>query len=128
MNQQIDSDIVIFEVYPTDRFNDDMKFYIKKKKFKHIADDIEDILEGLEEGVFSGTPIDDLNFPNGKTVYKVRAVNTDAKKGKADGYRLLYYVKEDDKIVYLLTIYFKKDDNRIPTDSEIRELIKKHCN
>jgi mRNA-degrading endonuclease RelE of RelBE toxin-antitoxin system len=37
------------------------------------------------------------------------------KVGKSNGYRLIYYVVKDDREIYLLTIYYKKEDKLIPT-------------
>ena len=42
--------------------------------------------------------------------------------GKSNGYRILYYVAIEEK-VYLLTIYSKKDSNRIPNDKQISMMI-----
>ena len=36
------------------------------------------------------------------------------------------YVRDDEE-VYLLTIYYKKDDNRTPTNQEIIELVETYC-
>lgn len=117
--------IQIYEVIPTDNFNDDIKFYIKKKKFTKIMKDIESILEELSNGIFNGDVIADLHLEN--NTYKVRSANSNTKEGKSNGYRLIYYVEELDKIVFLITIYYKKDDIRIPTDIEIIKLIKEYC-
>ena len=59
--------------------------------------------------------------------FKVRSANTDAKVGQSNGYRIIYYAVRDDREVYLLTIYYKKEDNRIPTDQEIIELVETYC-
>lgn len=60
-------------------------------------------------------------------MYKVRVANSDMKVGKSNGYRIIYYAIKDDQEVYLLTIYYKKDDNKIPTDKEIVELVEEYC-
>jgi len=57
---------------------------------------------------------------------KVRIANTDTNKGKSNGYRLIYYAVKTDYTVYLLSIYYKKDDRRVLSDSEIRELAIKY--
>lgn len=44
-----------------------------------------------------------------------------------NGYRIIYYVIKEDKEVYLLTIYYKKDDNKIPSDNEIIALVEEYC-
>lgn len=85
----------MYTVIPTEQFEKDVKYYIKKKGFTHI--------------------------------FKVRSVNTDTKAGQSNGYRIIYYAVRDDAEVYLLTIYYKKDDNRIPTNQEIIELVETYC-
>lgn len=47
--------------------------------------------------------------------------------GQPNGYRIIYYAVRDDEEVYLLTIYYKKDDNRTPTNQEIIELVETYC-
>lgn len=125
MNQ--DSNIFVYELEPTDKFNDDMEYYIKKRKFRNIGKDISDILNDLKLGIFHGDVIGDLKLECDSKTYKIRAVNSDTKQGKSNGYRLIYYVENEDKIVFLVTIYYKKDDIRIPSDSEITKIIKKYC-
>lgn len=49
------------------------------------------------------------------------------KAGQSNGYRIIYYAVRDDAEVYLLTIYYKKDNNRIPTNQEIIELVETYC-
>jgi mRNA-degrading endonuclease RelE of RelBE toxin-antitoxin system len=124
-------DINVYEVLPTDKFNSDMRFYIKKKRYSHIEDDIDDILNGLEVGEFKGNVLAGIKLKDNKDVYvyKARSKNSDSNKPNSEshGYRLIYYVKSQDKIVYLVTIYYKKDNDRIPSDNEISQLIKRYC-
>jgi len=115
----------MYNVVPTPKFEADIKFYIKKKKYFHITDDIEDIVGDLEKGIFVGDEISEIDAHN-KT-YKVRAANSDCNTGKSNGYRLIYYAIAEDLTVYLLTIYSKKDDFNIPTDQEIKAIILKFC-
>ena len=115
-----------FEVIPTRRFEDDVEYYLKKKKFKHILEDVEEIIEELENGNLIGDSIPGLTFDDKETV-KVRIANTDTKVGKSNGYRMIYYAVKSDCEIYLLTIYYKKDDNRIPSNKEIENLVKKYC-
>ena len=67
-----------------------------------------------------------LNDENNKII-KVRIANSDTKKGKSNGYRIIYYAIKEDKSIYLLSIYYKKDDNRILTNEQIIELVDKYC-
>lgn len=118
-----DENILVYEVIPTNRFNDNVKYYIRKKHFITIQDDIEDILDSLEKGIFLGDKIPGLILLDGKSVYKARAGNSDTNVGKSNGYRIIYYVEEQDKIIFLVTIYYKKEKNRIPTNTQIGEFI-----
>ena len=89
------------------KINSDIDYYIRKKKYKKILDDISSILPDLEAGNLVGDKLEGFNLPEGAALYKVR---------------LIYYVAIEDKI-YLLTIYSKKDDERIPNDAQIAMLV-----
>ena len=115
-----------FEIIPTKRFEDDLRYYLKKKKFKHILEDVDDIVKELEKGNLLGDAIPGLVFDDNETV-KVRIANTDTRVGKSNGYRMIYYVVKNDCEIYLLTIYYKKEDNKIPSNKEIEALVKEYC-
>ncbi|MCL2772994.1 MAG: hypothetical protein FWD71_06560 [Oscillospiraceae bacterium] len=116
-----------YDVIPTPRFDSDVEFYIKKRKYRHIRNDIAPILIELEKGNLIGDEISGISAKAGEHTYKVRAANTDMKQGKSNGYRLIYYAIQDDGVIFLLTLYYKKDDNRIPTDEEIVGIIEQYC-
>lgn len=107
----------------TKQLDSDIKYYVKKKHYKKIFDDIEPIITELESGNLLGDRLEGLQLPENTAVYKVRIANTSANLGKSNGFRLLYYVAVADEI-YLLTIYSKKDDERVPNDSQILMLVK----
>ena len=117
----------MYTVIPTEQFERDVKYYIKKKGFKHIGADIKVITDELEKGNLIGTEISGLKIPTDGHTFKVRSANTATKAGQSNGYRIIYYAVRDDREVYLLTIYYKKDDNRIPTNKEIIELVETYC-
>lgn len=121
---KMSNEIECFEILTTDNFNKDMKYYIRKKRYRKIIKDVEPILKDLERGVFVGDEITDLKIGSDSKTYKVRAVNSDTNEGKVNGYRIIYYVETEEKIIFLITIYHKKDENRIPSKKEISELIK----
>lgn len=73
-----------FTVIPTKKFTDDVKFYIKKKRYLHIDKDIKAITDELEKGNFIGDEIPGLRVEEGGHTYKVRTANTDAKVGKSN--------------------------------------------
>ena len=104
------------------KFDEDVKYYLKKKKYKKILDDIESLFPDLEADNFLGDKLAGFNLPEGAALYKVRIANTSANVGKSNGFRLIYYLAIEDEI-YLLTIYSKKDDERIPNDAQIALLV-----
>ncbi len=117
----------MYTVIPTEQFEKDVKYYIKKKGFTHIGADIKVITDELEKGNLIGTEIPGLRLPTDGHTFKVRTANTDTRAGQSNGYRIIYYAVRDDGEVYLLTIYYKKDDNRTPTNQEIIELVETYC-
>ena len=87
------------------------------KKYRHIKSDVQPVIEDLGAGKTLGEQIKGVNY----TVYKVRVKNTDIKKGKRAGYRLIYYIKTTSKTV-LVTIYSKTEQGDITADN-IRRII-----
>ena len=104
------------------RFLDNVKFYIKRKKYLRIKADIEPVIEELKSGNLLGDKMSGYNIPEGSAVYKVRVPNSSTGSGKSNGFRILYYAKIGDEI-YLLTIYSKKDTERIPGRSQIQNFL-----
>ena len=111
------------KIIPTKYFRNDVKFYIRKKKFLKINADVKTVTDELEQGNLVGDRLEGLDVPENIAVYKVRIANSSANVGKSHGFRLIYYVVIDEKI-YLVSIYSKKDDNRVPSDKQIELLIK----
>lgn len=111
------------DIILTRQFKDDIKFYKRRKKYLKIDADIQPTVKALRTGNFIGDKLEGLAIPSNTAAYKVRLPNTSINVGKSGGFRLLYYVAIADE-VYLLTIYSKKDDNRIPTDAQIAALIR----
>jgi len=110
------------EIIWSSRFESDIKYYFRKKRYTKILDYINKVVEELKAGNFIGDRLENINFNDNSAVYKVRIANTSTKSGKSNGFRIIYYLKVEEKI-YLVTIYSKKNDNRIPTDAQIVELI-----
>lgn len=110
-------------IIPTRNFNDNVEYYLRKKKYKKIYGDIKNVTDELEKGNLVGVRLENLNVPEGTAVYKVRIANSSANVGKSHGFRLIYYVMIEEKI-YLLAIYSKKDDIRVVSDKYIEQLIK----
>lgn len=117
----------MYQIIPTKQFQADVEHYVKKRHFHHIGEDIQAITNELQCGNLLGDEIPNLKIEADGHTYKVRAANTDAHAGKSNGYRIIYYVVKDDQEIYLLTIYYKKDGNRIPTNKEIVSLVAEYC-
>lgn len=77
------------EIIQTDRFSS----LVKKlgRKYRLIADDVEDLVDDLEAG---WKPGDRIQGVGGAEVYKVRLRNTSARLSKRDGFRVVYHVGE----------------------------------
>jgi mRNA-degrading endonuclease RelE of RelBE toxin-antitoxin system len=118
---------MIYDIIPTPKFEEDLKFYKKKKKFNHIEEDVNEVVEELEKGNLIGTPIGDIQLPEDEDAYKVRAANTDTNVGKSNGYRIIYYAIKNEATIFLLTVYYKKDDNRVLSKDDLKNLIEKYC-
>lgn len=114
-----------YEIIPTPKFEKDIKHY--KKRFKGVADDVNEIVEELEKGNLQGDVIPNLEMKDNENhTVKVRIANSDTKSGKSNGYRLIYYAEKSDGTIFLLTLYYKKEKEKI-TNKEIQELIIKYC-
>lgn len=116
-----------FEIITAKQFEDDVEYYIRKKKYKKIIDDIEAVTSELEKGNLIGDSIPELSINYDNHAAKVKAANSDTKAGKSNDYRIIYYVVKGEKEIYLLTIYYKKEDNNIPPNKEIEVLVKEYC-
>ncbi len=87
------------------------------KRYRRIRLDIQPIIDQLEAGELPGDQIPGMDY----TLFKVRVKNSDARRGKSGGYRIIYYLKTTTQIL-LVTIYSKSDKPDI-TAAEVRETI-----
>jgi mRNA-degrading endonuclease RelE of RelBE toxin-antitoxin system len=87
------------------------------KKYRHIRNDLQSLLDELAKGSKPGDQITGIQHE----VFKVRVGNSDARKGKSGGYRVIYHVKGEEAIV-LITIYSKSDQADVSA-AEIRRII-----
>ncbi len=78
------------------------------KKYRHIRSDIQPVIGQLEAGEFIGDQVPRVQY----TIFKVRVRNSDIRKGKRSGYRLIYHLKSP-KNVILVTLYSKLDQSDI---------------
>lgn len=116
-----------YDVLYTEQFEKDLYYYVKKKKYRHIKDDIQDIISDLQNGNLVGDELEGIHLKDNNSAYKVRAINSDTKGGKSNGYRIIYYVVKNDAEIYMLSIYYKKDDIKVLSDEQILGLIETYC-
>jgi mRNA-degrading endonuclease RelE of RelBE toxin-antitoxin system len=90
------------KVYFADEFKRNLRAL--SKKYRHIRSDVQPIVEQLQAGELPGNRIPGIN----DIVFKVRVKNSDIKKGKSAGYRLIYYVQMPTEI-FLMSIYAKSE-------------------
>jgi len=96
------------------------KYSIKylEKRFPNVKDDLRLALRQLIQYPKLGVVI-----PKGQGTRKLRIRNSDSKKGKRSGYRLIYYlVHEPEPIIYPLIMYNKSDKDDI-TNRELTKLL-----
>lgn len=106
------------------RFTPEFKRNLRQlaKKYRHIRSDIQPMIDTLVAGELPGDQIPGIGFP----VYKVRIRNTDARRGKSGGYRIIYYLPTDVSIV-LITLYSKTEQQDIEPQ-EIHALLQEDAN
>jgi len=90
------------------------------KRYRHIRSDVNPLLTQLEAGECPGDQISGIAY----AVFKVRLRNSDAQRGKSGGYRVIYYLKTQTKII-LVTIYSKSDQGDI-SERTICQIIENH--
>ncbi|MGB3613827.1 MAG: type II toxin-antitoxin system RelE/ParE family toxin [Elainellaceae cyanobacterium] len=103
------------QIQLTPRFQKDLRALAKR--YRHIRSDLKSLVAQLEAGELPGDLVQGLSL----TVYKVRVRNSDIRKGKSAGYRVIYYLKADEQII-LVTIYSKSDQSDVDAQT-IRDAI-----
>jgi mRNA-degrading endonuclease RelE of RelBE toxin-antitoxin system len=116
------SEIVFYQVEQDDDFYNDVRRLTRKKGFRKLPGQILELEEQLTRGEFPGTLIRSTTTPKPYDLYKLRMPNLDTKEGKSNGYRIYYIVVTEQRIIVLLTIYYKKE-NEIVSDIYIDGLI-----
>jgi len=98
-------------------YSDAFKRQLKRlsRRYRHIRADVQPVIDQLEAGQTPGDQVRGL----GHTLYKVRARNTSAKRGKSGGYRIIYYLKTDTDVL-LVTIYSKSEQSDVDADELVK--------
>jgi mRNA-degrading endonuclease RelE of RelBE toxin-antitoxin system len=105
----------IIQVKFADKFKRNLRTLAKK--YRSIRKDIQPIITQLEAGELPGDRIVGIDY----TILKLRVKNSDIKKGKSGGYRVIYYVKTTTNII-LITIYSKSEREDISA-KEIKQVL-----
>lgn len=104
-----------YKVIPTPEFIKNLKTL--KKKYKNIKNDVLELANELEK-------IPTIGIDLGNNTFKIRIKNSDNNKGKSAGYRIVTYCINENKEVFLVTIYSKSEKENI-LDIELKDLIAK---
>jgi mRNA-degrading endonuclease RelE of RelBE toxin-antitoxin system len=107
--------ILPVKVIPSSRIEKDIKKL--RKKYDSVDRDIEPLIKELEAGETPGNKISGNKYP----VYKVRVKNSNNRRGKSAGYRVIYYTVTPEAIL-LTTIYSKSERENI-SNEEIEDII-----
>jgi mRNA-degrading endonuclease RelE of RelBE toxin-antitoxin system len=99
----------------TKKFRKEVKKLLKK--YNSARKDIEPLIKQLEAGEIPGDRIAENKYP----VYKVRVPNSDTRKGKSSGYRVIYYTITLESI--LLTTIYSKSDMRNISNKDVEDII-----
>ncbi|HBE18252.1 MAG TPA: addiction module antitoxin [Cyanobacteria bacterium UBA11149] len=109
------TDLPIIEIRVTPEFQ--RKLRTLAKKYRQIQTDIQPILAQLQAGEQVGDKLTGI----GADVFKARVRNSDAKRGKSGGYRLIYWIQLSTCII-LIDIYSKSEQEKIEV-AEIQRII-----
>ena len=91
-------------------YSEAFKHQLKRlsRRYRHIKNDVKPIVDELADGTTPGDKITGTSY----VLFKARAKNSDAQRGKSGGYRVIYYLKSNTRCI-LVTIYSKSDQGDI---------------
>ena len=87
------------------------------KKYRHVRSDVQPVIDQLQAGEVIGDKVPRTRY----TIFKVRVRNSDIRKGKRSGYRLIYHLRTPTNII-LVTIYSKLDQADVSAE-QIRRIL-----
>jgi mRNA-degrading endonuclease RelE of RelBE toxin-antitoxin system len=98
------------EIALTVRFQKDLRDLVKR--YRSVRKDLQILIEQLQSGEIPGDELTGAKYQ----LFKVRLKNSDTKKGKSGGYRVIYYLKTSQSII-LVTIYSKSDFSDVSSET-----------
>lgn len=109
-------EIELYEIRALDEFRKEIERLTKKKRFFSLPAQIGELFEKFKRGQIEGDRIKHIETPVACDVYKLRLPNSDAKVGKSNGYRVIYLVVTEAKIIVFMVLYYKKEYASVPDD------------
>ena len=106
------------KVIPSSRIEKDIRKL--RKKYEGVDRDIEPLIQALEAGETPGDRLSGSKYP----VYKVRIKNSNNRRGKSGGYRVIYYTVTPEAV--LLTTIYSKSERESISNEEIEGIIKQY--
>jgi len=106
-----------YEILPTRRFQKDVKTLAKK--YRKIKQDLMVLQALLKNNPEQADAIPGLK----EKIYKIRLQNSDLVSGKRGGYRIVYFLDREEKVVHLLSMYVKGEKETI-RKKELLQLMK----
>ena len=114
--------IEFYEIRALDEFKNQVERLTKKKRFFSLPSQVNELFEKFKRGEIEGERIKHLKTPVVCDIYKLRLPNPDANVGKSGGYRVIFLIVTEAKIVVFMAIYYKKEYTDLP-DAYINGLI-----
>ena len=105
-----------YEVVFSDSFQTSVKQL--KKRYARVADDLKRAVHALQADPTIGNLI-----PDDYGARKLRLPNSSAQRGKSGGFRLIYYVQDDQRRALWLLLLYSKSDQENVSPSELRQLM-----
>ena len=107
------NDHQVYEIEYEKDFRKNYKRLIKKKHFDKLPDQIEELVNELRDGRFSGTVLKRSDEPIHYEIYKKRLPNLNTNEGISGGYRVIYLAQHDDRFVIFITMYYKPEQETV---------------
>jgi len=101
------------KIVPLETFKNDVKTL--QKKYKNIFRDLIELNRTLQNSPKARIPL-------GNNCFKIRLGKSSVPTGKRGGFRIIHYFLSNDRIIFLMTIFSKSDQNNISNQKIIQIL------